>query len=292
LERVAKCFVIFDRTSLKNMDLIINNRWSLGPRIARGAFGLLFSAVDLETGKAVAVKLEGRDARHPQLQYEYRVYQELASPWLPRIYWFGQSGDYNCLVMELLGPSLQRHTNVTVDDVMQLAPKMLQRLEMVHRVVVHRDIKPDNFILGLGDKANSVYLIDFGLSKPYRQADGQHIAYREDKSPVGTPRFSSIRTHLGCEQSRRDDLESLAYVLIYLANGSLPWQDQKANRRRLNSNICELKQAISSRELCRGLPSAFRKLVDYARALAFEEQPNYAQCRALFHQCSELEAEQ
>jgi serine/threonine protein kinase len=231
--------------------------------------------------------LEETSAEHPQLEYEHRIYKQLAadgSPWLPKIYWFGVSGDYRALVMELLGPSLEHlHSQgqLSLEQVLYLAPKMLQRLELVHTAVVHRDIKPDNFVMGLGERADSVYLIDFGLSKCYRRA-GQHIPYREDKGFVGTSRFCSLNAHAGCEQSRRDDLEALAYVLIYLARGSLPWQGQRAPRSRLNRRIGKYKRKMRIVELCEGLPKAFAQLLRYARSLEFEQEPDYAYCRAMF----------
>ena len=270
-------------------DIVLNNRFELQQRIGKGAFGLIFEANDRKSGKHCALKLEAVDAQHPQLEYEHRIYKQLShgrSPWLPKIYWFGTSGDYRCLAMELLGPSLEHlHSSgqLGLEHVLFYAPKMLQRLELVHTLVVHRDLKPDNFVLGKPDArgySDTVYLIDFGLSKCYRQ--GGHIPFRQGKGFVGTSRFSSINTHQGCEQSRRDDLEALAYVLIYLAKGSLPWQSRRGHRKQLNREIGELKASTSIKELCHGLPPGFARLLKYARSLEFEQQPDYAWCRALF----------
>jgi serine/threonine protein kinase len=110
--------------------------------------------------------------------------------------------------------------------VLMIADQLIQRIEYMHsKSYIHRDIKPENFLLGLGKKSNIIYIIDFGLSKKYRDTKTlQHIPYRENKNLTGTARYASINAHLGIEQSRRDDLEAVGYVLIYLAKGFLPWQ--------------------------------------------------------------------
>merc|ERR1712032_678612 len=117
---------------------------------------------------------------------------------------------------------------------MGLADQMIKRVEYMHsKNILHRDIKPDNFLIGLGRKANQVHIIDFGLAKKYRDSrTQQHIPYRENKSLTGTARYASVNTHLGIEQSRRDDLEAIGYVLLYFFRGSLPWQGIKANSKK------------------------------------------------------------
>jgi casein kinase 1 len=124
-----------------------------------------------------------------------------------------------------------------------LADQMINRIEFVHqKSFLHRDIKPDNFLMGLGRRANQVYVIDFGLAKKYRDSNHQHIPYRENKNLTGTARYASMNTHLGIEQSRRDDLESLGFVLMYFLKGSLPWQGLKAgNKKQKYEKISEKK---------------------------------------------------
>lgn len=167
------------------------------------------------------------------------------------------------MVMELLGPSLEDLFNFcqrrfSLKTVLLLADQLISRIDFIHsRNFIHRDIKPDNFLMGLGKKGNLVYIIDFGLAKKYR--DGrthQHIPYRENKNLTGTARYASVNTHLGVEQSRRDDLESLGYVLMYFNRGALPWQGLKAaTKRQKYERISEKKMSTTIDDLCKGYPS-------------------------------------
>ena len=152
------------------------------------------------------------------------------------MHWYGQEGDYNVMVLDLLGPSLEDLFNYckrrfTLKTVLMIADQMLSRIEYVHsRDFIHRDIKPDNFLIGTNSKnsgkndSSTVYIIDFGLAKKFRDSKtGKHIPYRDGKELTGTARYASVNTHLGIEQARRDDLESIAFVLLYFLKGSLPW---------------------------------------------------------------------
>jgi len=188
----------------------------------------------------VAIKLESLKTRHPQLLYESKLYRLLQGGFgIPNVRYFGVEGDYNVMILDLLGPCLEDLFNFcsrkfSLKTVLMLAEQLLNRVEYIHnKNFIHRDIKPDNFLIGLGRKANTVYAIDFGLAKKYRDSrTHQHIPYRENKNLTGTARYASVNAHLGIEQSRRDDLESIGYVLLYFLRGSLPWQGLKAGTKK------------------------------------------------------------
>ncbi|KAJ0007049.1 hypothetical protein Pint_28980 [Pistacia integerrima] len=209
------------------MEPRVGNKFRLGRKIGSGSFGEIYLGTNSQTNEEVAIKLENIKTKHPQLQYESKLYKILqGGTGIPNVKWFGVEGDYNVLVMDLLGPSLEDLFNfcsrkLSLKTVLMLADQMINRVEFVHsKSFLHRDIKPDNFLMGLGRRANQVYIIDFGLAKRYRDtATHQHIPYRENKNLTGTARYASMNTHLGIEQSRRDDLESLGYVLMYFLRG-------------------------------------------------------------------------
>ena len=211
---------------------------------------------------------------------------------VPQIYHFGSENAYNVLVIDLLGPSLEDlfdkcGRRFSIKTVCMVARQMLQRVQTIHeKSLIYRDIKPDNFLAGRPGtrNANMVHVVDFGMAKQYRDPKTmQHIPYREKKSLSGTARYMSINTHLGREQSRRDDLEALGHVFMYFARGSLPWQGLKAaTNKQKYEKIGEKKQTTSIRELCDGYPEEFAIYLNYVRKLGFEETPDYDFLRELF----------
>jgi casein kinase 1/casein kinase I family protein HRR25 len=201
-------------------------------------------------------------------------------------------GDYNVMVMDLLGRSLEDLFNecgrrFTLKTVLMLAEQMLMRLEYIHtRCYIHRDIKPDNFLMGRGNRSKVVFIIDFGLAKMYRDPrTHRHIPYREGKNLTGTARYASINTHMGIEQSRRDDMESLGYILMYFMRGSLPWQGLRAaTKRQKYERIMERKMGTSIEQLCKGYPPEFRMYFEYVRSLRFEDRPDYDYMKRMFRE--------
>ena len=191
--------------------------------------------------------------------------------------------------MELLGQSLEnlfqaQNKSFSIKTACMLGIQMIDRIEYVHsRKIIHRDIKPDNFVIGRNDKSHIVYVLDFGLSKKYYSVSHKcHIPFIKGKKLTGTARYASINALSGFEQSRRDDLESIGYILMYFIRGSLPWQGLKINRKEDRyKKICEKKKETSAKDLCAGFPSEFETFVSYTRNLQFTEVPNYNYLRNL-----------
>lgn len=210
------------------------------------------------------------------------------------MYYFGQEGLHNILVIDLLGPSLEDLFDLcgrrfSTKTVVMVARQMLSRVQTIHeKNLIYRDIKPDNFLIGRPNSksANLVCVVDFGMAKQYRDPKTKiHIPYRERKSLSGTARYMSINTHLGREQSRRDDLEALGHVFMYFLRGGLPWQGLKAaTNKQKYEKIGEKKQTTAIKDLCADYPEQFGQYLSYVRNLGFEDTPDYDHLRDLFLQ--------
>nr|CAD1843419.1 unnamed protein product [Ananas comosus var. bracteatus] len=275
------------------MDRIVGGKYKLGRKIGSGSFGEIYLATHVDTFEIVAVKIENTKTKHPQLFYEAKLYNILqGGSGIASIKWCGIDGEDNVLVLDLLGPSLEDlfvycGRKFSLKTVLMLADQMITRIEYVHsKGFLHRDIKPDNFLMGLGRKANQVYIIDFGLAKRYRDSvTNRHIPYRENKNLTGTARYASCNTHLGIEQSRRDDLESLGYVLLYFLRGSLPWQGLKAaTKKQKYDKICEKKLSTPIEVLCKSHPVEFASYFHYCHSLTFDQRPDYGFLKRLFRE--------
>ncbi|KAJ5074646.1 casein kinase 1-like protein [Anaeramoeba ignava] len=273
------------------MDLRVGNKYRLGKKIGAGSFGVIYQGINVTTKEEVAIKLESVKSKHPQLLYESKIYRILSGGvGIPHVRWFGVESDYNVMIMDMLGPTLEDLFNFcsrkfSLKTILMIADQMISRIEYIHsKNFIHRDIKPDNFLMGTGKNGNQVYLIDFGLSKKYRDArTHKHIAFRDKKNLTGTARYVSKNTHLGIEQSRRDDLESIGYVLIYFCRGNLPWQGlQATNKKQKYEKISEKKISTSVEELCKSLDPVFASYLNYTKNLGFDETPDYSYLRKVF----------
>ncbi|EGD93835.1 casein kinase I homolog [Trichophyton mentagrophytes] len=274
---------------------VVGVHYRVGKKIGEGSFGVIFEGTNLLNNQQVAIKFEPRKSDAPQLRDEYRTYKILVGcPGIPNVYYFGQEGLHNILVIDLLGPSLEDlfdHCNrrFSIKTVVMVAKQMLSRVQTIHeKNLIYRDIKPDNFLIGRPNSkaSNVIHVVDFGMAKQYRDPKTkQHIPYRERKSLSGTARYMSINTHLGREQSRRDDLEALGHVFMYFLRGGLPWQGLKAaTNKQKYEKIGEKKQTTVIKDLCEGFPEEFTKYLTYVRNLGFEDTPDYDYLRDLFTQ--------
>ncbi|GAA5813032.1 kinase-like domain-containing protein [Thamnidium elegans] len=272
---------------------VVGVHYKVGRKIGEGSFGIIYEGINLMNNQQVAIKFESRKSDAPQLRDEYRTYKVLAGiSGIPTAYYFGQEGLHSILVIDILGPSLEDLFDMcsrkfSIKTVAMLAKQMITRVQSIHeRNLIYRDIKPDNFLIGRPNTkyANTIYLIDFGMAKLYRDPKTkQHIPYRERKSLSGTARYMSINTHLGREQSRRDDLESLGHVFMYFLRGSLPWQGLKAaTNKQKYERIGDKKQTTTVKDLCEGFPEGFGRYLHYARKLDFDENPDYEYMKDLF----------
>lgn len=271
---------------------VVGLHYKIGKKIGEGSFGVIFEGVNIINNVPVAIKFEPRKTEAPQLRDEYKTYKFLTgSKGVPSAYYFGQEGLHNILVIDLLGPSLEDlfdwcGRRFSVKTTVQVAVQMLSLIETIHNHdLIYRDIKPDNFLIGrLGQTdENSVHLVDFGMAKFYiDQRTKQHIPYREKKSLSGTARYMSVNTHLGREQSRRDDLEALGHVFFYFLRGQLPWQGLKApTNKQKYEKIGEKKRSTPVLELCAGLPRQFAQYLETVRSLGFDQTPDYEGYRRL-----------
>lgn len=262
-------------------------------KIGSGAFGDIYKAEDeANDAKQVALKLELKETNHQKLQFEFKTYRCLQPGiGIPRVHNYFVDSKYNAMAMQLLGPSLEDlfkfcSRRFSLKTVLMLAIQMIERIEFVHQKgFLHRDIKPDNFVMNLAvfKQINQLFIIDFGLAKKfYDPATNEHIPFRSGRHMTGTARYASINSLLGVELSRRDDMEALGYVLMYFLRGSLPWQGISGPREQRYEILAEKKQSTKPKDLCQGFPDEFATFLIYCRSLLFDMEPDYRLLRRSF----------
>ena len=278
-----------------NGEVVLGKKYKLylSKKLGSGAFGEIYKGENISTKKSIAIKCEPVKNDHISLLKSEinMLYYLQGGVGIPKIYEFIPTSTYNLMVFELLGQNLDElfrlcQKKFSRKTVLSLGLQMLNRLEFIHsRHIIHRDIKPENFLIGKGKNNSILYICDFGLAKRFRdKKTGMHIPHKEGKKFTGTACYASIYTHLGSEQSRRDDLESLAYILIYLSKGTLPWKSLKVkNKKERQAKILSKKINTNNDELCSGLPKEFSQFLQTIRDLHFEQRPDYDYLRGLLN---------
>ena len=256
-------------------------------KLGEGSFGKVYKAE--YNGDYYAIKMENKSKEQGLLELEATIMSYLKGPNIPFIKSYGYSGDFNVLVMQLLDKSLEdlinKYNTFSIKTVAILGYQMVNILQYIHdRHIIHRDIKPDNFVMGAQEDNAKLYILDFGLAKKYRSSRTLvQYPYVKKKKLTGTARYASIHALEAYEQSRRDDLESVGYVLMYFLRGNLPWQGLKVRSKEDRyKKILEKKKETSSQDLCKDFPHEFFEYVDYSKNLEYEENPDYDFLRQKF----------
>ena len=267
------------------------NKYTITRYISSGSFGDVFEARNKKTNELVALKIpvktEERDGQQSLLD-EARVYKQIANPVC------GVANlkvttckDKKIIVMDLLGASLEsllsKHKRFGLKSVIILAINMIDVIKYIQNCgYIHRDLKPDNFAIGYDDP-KKIYCIDFGLAKKYIKRSGQHVEPSKNKRFCGTARYAPIAAHECHEQGRKDDLESLGYILVYLYKGKLPWQNiRNKHKKEKYRLIGEKKKSTSEEELCKNMPKEFSVFLKYIRNMDFDEKPHYSALKKMF----------
>lgn len=260
---------------------IIGRKYKIANKIGSGSFGVVYKGINIRSNELVAIKIESLTGKSRLLKNEAKICRHLTPcKGISSVRYYGLDQENSYAVFDLLGVSLdtymERLKKFSLKTTCKLGMQMIQRIEYIHKKgILHRDIKPDNFLMGKED-TNLLYIIDFGLSKNYVER-GKHIKCKDKKKMTGTVRYASINIHDGIEPSRRDDLISVGYMLIYFIKGSLPWQGlDAATKEEKYKKIGDIKRNTTIEELCKDLPMELKVFIDYCCGLDFAETPNYA----------------
>ena len=270
---------------------LIFSKYLIRKKIGKGSFGIVYQGLNTSTNEKIALKVEKKEKNQQgTLENEAMRLVYLQGEGIPKVYCYGNNQSHNLLVEELLGKSLEDIFNsygkpFSLKTVCVLGIEMIKRIQFIHqKYYIHRDIKPDNFMTGRGENEKNIYIIDFGLAKKYYSVSkAQHIKFCTGKHLIGTARYCARNAHRGYEQGRRDDIESIGYVLMYFLLGVLPWQGLKIKKNEDQfEKIAEKKYNTPFEELTQGQPEEFLLFFKYVDGLKFEDQPNYVYIIGLF----------
>ncbi|KIP07361.1 hypothetical protein PHLGIDRAFT_71282 [Phlebiopsis gigantea 11061_1 CR5-6] len=279
----------------------VAGRFKLLERIGQGSFvGTVYRGRDIMSQQEYAIKVEPYNSELSQLEHEFEVYSKLnGGQGIPRMHWQGAEHGHNIVVLDLLGPSLEalaceQGERIPLQFVVDLSNQLFLRLEYLHnRNLVHRDIKPANLLMG-PRHSSTLYIVDFGFAMPFRDNNtGAHIPmYTIRDSLVGTPRFASLNGHKGRCLSRRDDIESATYVLLYLAAGALPWAGCPGTSAKQLRALGQQKERCNIPAFCQAhnIPAEFAYAIEYARQLAYSEAPDYQHIQNLYRSAARFTA--
>ncbi|CAD8054365.1 unnamed protein product [Paramecium sonneborni] len=268
-----------------NPGTVIAGKYKLLEKIGAGSFGMVFKTQNLKNGELIATKFEKRDESQKGVSLlirEIKVLQDVKGlKGFPQLKFYGRDDHYNFFMESYLGMNLEQlmrkcNGKFSQNTVLKIGVQLLERVQAFHeKNLIHRDIKPENFTIGRQD-SGQIYVIDFGLSKYFRDSNGKHIPFISNKGLIGTARYASANALIGNEQSRRDDIESLAYVLIYFFMGELPWQNiQVANKEDKYKKILQMKQNNSLDKFNDLLPKSLVKMLKISKSYEFQQTPDY-----------------
>ena len=272
---------------LYNNNIIIGKKYKIIEELGEGSFGKIFKALHIYSDEQVAIKIE-KKLKKSVLKLEANIYTKLKNiKGVPQLRYFGVEENFNYMVIDLLSESIEDLVNkngkLNLDIVLSIAIETITILEILHnKFIIHRDIKPDNLMLGIKQNRNKIHLIDFGLSKYYINENGFHKEIIFNKKLTGTAKYASLNVLEGMEPSRRDDLLSLGYVLIYCLNGSLPWENIEGENKEIKYEKIKCSKKMHINELCKDLPYEFLSYLDYCNRLGYDELPNYKYMKDIF----------
>lgn len=269
-----------------NNDIIIGKKYKIIEELGEGSFGKIFKALNLFTNEYVAIKIE-KKINKSVLKLETNIYTKLKNiKGIPQLRYFGVEESFNYMVIDLLSESIEdlvKNRKLSLEFVLTIAIETINILETLHnKFIIHRDIKPDNLMIGFKNNRNKIHLIDFGLSKYYIDEKGIHKEIIYNKKLTGTAKYASLNVLEGIEPSRRDDLLSLGYVLLYCLKGSLPWENIEGENKEIKYEKIKQAKNININELFKDLPYEFLSYMDYCSRLNYDETPNYKYIKGLF----------